>query len=85
MTINVLVHTVRPQKPYYKSYQGGGTMYYNYHAIAKKLIAGGHLTGYNILEKYNNISPCLLLQFDNHRPMPIREYRWNEYLPFFNK
>lgn len=54
-------------------------MYYNYHATAQKLIADGHLTGYNIIEKYNGISPCLLLLFDNHRPMPIREYRWPEY------
>ena len=60
-------------------------MYYNYHATAKKLIADGHLTGYNIIKKYNNISPCLLLLFDNHWPMPIREYRWGEYLPILNK
>ena len=59
-------------------------MYFNYHAKAKQLIAEGHLTGYEILEKYNGISPCLLLYFDNHKPMPIREYRWEEYFPLFN-
>lgn len=55
-------------------------MYYNYHAKAKRLIAEGHLSGYEVLEKYNNISPCLLLYFDNQRPMPIREHKWDEYM-----
>jgi len=54
-------------------------MYYNYHATAHRLIAGGSLTGYEILDSYHNISPCLLLYFDRHNPMPIRDYRWNEY------
>ena len=56
-------------------------MYYNYHAQVKQLILEGHLTGYEYVEKYNKISPCLLLYFDNHKPMPIRDYRWNEYIP----
>ena len=60
-------------------------MYYNYHATVKKLIADGHLYSYDIVEKYHKISPCLLLFFDNHVPMPIREYRWNEYMPIINK
>ena len=59
-------------------------MYYNYHATARRLIASGSLTGYEILDSYHNISPCLLLYFDNHKPMPIREYRWDEYLPTLN-
>lgn len=59
-------------------------MYYNYHAKAKQLIAEGHLTGYELLERYNNISPCLLLYFDNHIPMPIREHKWNEYMQLIN-
>lgn len=54
-------------------------MYYNYHGRVKKLIETGHLTGYEYLDSYNGISPCLLLYFDNHRPMPIRDYRWAEY------
>ena len=54
-------------------------MYYNYHAKAKQLIADGHLTEYTIEDKWNNISPALVLWFDNHKPMPIREYRWDEY------
>jgi hypothetical protein len=60
-------------------------MYYNYHATAKKLIADGHLVDYTFLDKYHKISPCLLLVFDNHAPMPIREYRWGEYMPLIRK
>ena len=54
-------------------------MYYNYHAQAKKLIADGHLIDYELIATWNNIKPALVLYFDNHRPMPIRPYRWDEY------
>ena len=54
-------------------------MYYNYHAKAKQLIIEGHLINYEIVKRWNNISPALVLYFDNHKPMPIREYRWDEY------
>lgn len=60
-------------------------MYYNYHARAKGLIAEGHLTGWRLLDRYHGIRPCLLLFFDNHRPMPIRRHRWGEYLPIIQK
>ena len=56
--------------------------YYNYHARAKSLIAAGHLVKMEIVERWGAISPALVLYFDNHRPMPIREYRWDEYLQF---
>lgn len=55
-------------------------MYYNYHAQARKLIAEGHLTKMEIVKKWNSISPALVLYFDNHKPMPIRQYRWDEYI-----
>lgn len=55
-------------------------MYYNYHAKAKKLIADGHLIDYDIVDQWNGIKPALVLYFDNHKPMPIRSYRWDEYL-----
>lgn len=55
-------------------------MYYNYHARAKQLIEEGHLIKTEIVDRWNDISPALVLYFDNHRPMPIREYRWGEYL-----
>ena len=54
--------------------------YFNYHAKAKGLIKEGELINYLFVEKYNDISPALVLFFKNHRPMPIREYKWQEYL-----
>lgn len=54
-------------------------MYYNYHAKVKQLINDGHLIRYKIVDRWNNIAPALVLYFDNHKPMPIREYRWDEY------
>ena len=54
--------------------------YYNYHAKAKQLIADGHLINMEIVDRWNTIAPALVLYFDNHRPMPIRQYRWDEYL-----
>ena len=57
--------------------------YYNYHATAKRLIAEGKLLGYYFTERHNAISPALVLLFDDYRHpgMPIRSYRWEEYLP----
>lgn len=63
--------------------------YFNYHAKAKRLIKQGELTHYKIVENYHNISPCMLLFFKSYPPMPIREYRFQEYLDiidcFYNK
>lgn len=58
--------------------------YFNYHAKAKKLISEGHLVDYEIVDSWNKISPALVLYFDNNRPMPIREYMWDEYFKLFN-
>lgn len=58
--------------------------YFNYHAKAKKLISEGHLINYEIVDSWNKISPALVLYFDNNRPMPIREYMWDEYFKLFN-
>lgn len=33
-----------------------------------------------IVEKYRDISPALILYFDNHIQMPVRPYRFDEYL-----
>lgn len=55
-------------------------MYYNYHAKCKKLILNLELIDYKLLDKYKNISPCLLLIFKNNPPMPIREHKINYYL-----
>lgn len=54
-------------------------MYYNYHAIIKKRIANGEIISAKMLEKYNKISPCLLLIFDD-KVYPIREHMFAEYL-----
>lgn len=58
--------------------------YYSYHAAAKKLIGEGHLIKYEITDDWNGIRPALVLYFDNHRPMPIREKRWDEYWTILN-
>ncbi len=54
-------------------------MYYNYHAKIKNLILSGHLMYYKIVDKWNSVSPALVLFFNNHKPMPIRNYKWEEY------
>ena len=59
--------------------------YFNYHAKAQKLIKEGHLVRFEIVPKWGNIAPALVLYFDNNRPMPIREYRFDEYLTLLDK
>ncbi len=54
-------------------------MYYNYHAKAKQLIDEGHLIDYQVVPKWNLIKPALVLFFNNHKPMPIRKYKFEEY------
>lgn len=56
-------------------------MYYNYHGIAKRLILSNHCIAVSIFTRYHHIYPAMVLYFDNHKPIPIRQYRWNEYLP----
>lgn len=55
-------------------------MYYNYHGIAKRLILDGKLKGYRFVDSYNGISPALVLYFEGHSPMPIRDYAWEQYI-----
>lgn len=59
--------------------------YFNYHAKAKRLIKDGHLVGYEFVDNWNGIRPALVLYFDEAKPMPIREYRWQEYLLLINR
>ena len=58
------------------------TSYFNYHATAKNLILSGKLKEYYFTEKYKNISPALVLVFDDikHPIMPIREDHFEEYI-----
>ena len=55
--------------------------YFNYHAVAKQLIADGKLTGFYYTNRHNSIAPALVLLFDDfsHPIMPIRQDRWKEY------
>lgn len=62
-------------------------MYFDYHKQAKKMIKDGKLICWYFTERHNNISPALVLVFadDKHYKMPIREYRWQEYLDILPK
>lgn len=53
--------------------------YFNYHAKAQNLIRAGHCVKAEVVEKYDSISPALILYFDNNPPMPIRQYRFAAY------
>lgn len=57
--------------------------YFNYHATAKRLLREGKLIDYYLTDRHGAISPALVLIFDDdrHPVMPIREHRWEEYLP----
>ena len=59
--------------------------YFSYHAKVKRLIDSGELVDYKIIDNYNGISPALVLFFKNNRPMPIREYKWDEYFEILDK
>jgi len=61
--------------------------YYSYHGIAKKLIKENKLLAYYFTDNHNNISPALVLIFNDsrHHVIPIRQYRWVEYLPLLDK
>ena len=59
--------------------------YFNYHAKAKNLIVDGHLKRFEVVQNWNGITTALVLYFDNNRPMPIREHRFDEYFALINK
>lgn len=59
--------------------------YYSYHSMAKKLISDGHLLKYEIVDDWNGIKPALVFYFDNHRPMPVRDKKWDEYWEMLNR
>jgi hypothetical protein len=53
---------------------------YPYHNKIKQRIQNQELVGYEYVEKYKNISPCLLLHFDTEPKIrPIRAHRFEEY------
>jgi hypothetical protein len=59
---------------------------YPYHNKIKQRIGNNELVRYEYLEKYKNISPCLLLHFSTAPySKPIREHRFEEYEILFKK
>ena len=40
---------------------------------------------FEIVPKWGNIEPALVLYFDNNRPMPIREHKFDEYMDILSK
>ncbi len=59
---------------------------YPYHNKIKQRIKNNELIKYEYVDKYKNISPCLLLFFSTEpRIRPIREHRFDEYEEFFKK
>jgi hypothetical protein len=58
---------------------------YPYHNRIRQRINNKELVGYEYVDKYKTISPCLLLYFDTEPKIrPIREHRFNEYEQILN-
>lgn len=58
---------------------------YSYHNRIKQRIGNGELTGYEYVDRYKEISPCLLLRFSTEpRVRPIREHRFEMYERILN-
>lgn len=60
-------------------------MYFNYHAKVKKKIAEVGVARFEFVEKYNNISPALLIYFKDGSMMPVREHKFLEYIALIDK
>ncbi len=59
---------------------------YPYHNKIKQRIKNNELTGYEYVDEYNSIRPCLLLYFSTEPTVrPIREHRFKEYEAFLDK
>ena len=58
---------------------------YPYHNKIKQRIKNGELTNFEFVEKYKNISPCLVLYFSTEPFIkPVREHRFEEYRLLLN-
>lgn len=60
-------------------------MYFNYHSKVKKTIKEDIITKIEIVDNYNGISPAMVIYFKNHKPMPIREHMWDDYIKFLQE
>jgi len=59
---------------------------YPYHNKIKQRIKNGELIRYEYVERYKDISPCLLLYFSTEpRVKPVREHRFDEYEAIFSQ
>lgn len=59
---------------------------YPYHNKIKQRIKNHELITYEYVDKYRQISPCLLLHFETEPKIrPIREHRFEEYETFFKE
>ena len=41
--------------------------------------------GVSIFKEYHHISPAMVFYFENSKPIPIREYMWQDYLPLIKE
>jgi hypothetical protein len=58
---------------------------YPYHNRIRQRINNKELIGYEYVDKYKNISPCLILHFETEPKIrPIREHRFAEYDKLLN-
>ncbi len=59
---------------------------YPYHNKIKQRIKNNELSGYEYVNEYNSISPCLLLYFSTEpKVRPIRKHRFEEYEVLLNE
>ena len=59
---------------------------YPYHNKIKQRIKNGEMIGFEYVDKYKQIVPCLLLYFSTEpKVRPIREHRFEEYEKILNK
>lgn len=59
---------------------------YPYHNKIKQRIKNNELTGYEYVDEYKSIKPCLLLYFSTEpRVKPIRKHRFEEYELILNQ
>jgi len=57
---------------------------YPYHNKIKQRIKNNELLSYEYVDRYKQISPCLLLHFSTEPKIrPIREHRFEEYEALF--
>ncbi len=59
--------------------------YFNYHGRVKQKLKTGDLERFEIVERWNDISPALVLHFSDGEAYPIRETYWDEYLDIISK